>query len=178
MPPDVRKGCALPVDGTRGYAPTQGRSPGMIRVLPPVGRSRHRTSGGTAENWSFHTVSVADRLRHAHARHDVYWRCVEYERKFVTNGAPGSDCVERRLAAVPPDVRKGCALPARVDGIRGYAPTQGRSPGMIRVLPPVGRSRHPTSGGTAENWSFHTVSVATGCDMHLQCTMFTGMHGI
>ncbi len=53
---------------------------------------------------------------------------------------------------------KGCALPARVDGIRGYAPTQGRSPGMIRVLPPVGRSRHRTSGGTAANWSFHTVN--------------------
>ncbi len=68
----------------------------------------------------------------------------------------------------------GCALPARVDGTRGYAPTQGRSPGMIRVLPPVGRSRHRTSGGTAENWSFHTVSVATGCDMHMQGMMFTG----
>src|SRR6266545_1696640 len=68
------------------------------------------------------------------------------------------DCVETRFAAVPPDVRKGCALPARVDGIRGYAPTQGRSPGMIRVLPPVGRSHHRTSGGTAANRSFHTVS--------------------
>ena len=67
------------------------------------------------------------------------------------------DCVEMRFAAVPPDVRKGCALPARVNGIRGYAPTQGRSPGMIRVLPPVGRSRHRTSGGTAANRSFYTV---------------------
>src|SRR6266545_2300254 len=77
-----------------------------------------------------------------------------------TNTEPGAirDCVETRFAAVPPDVRKGCALPARVDGIRGYAPTQGRSPGMIRVLPSVGRSRHRTSGGTAVNRSFHTVS--------------------
>src|SRR6266545_1116796 len=80
--------------------------------------------------------------------------------EYVTRS--DSDCVETRFAAVPPDVRKGCALPARVDGIRGYAPTQGRSPGMIRVLPPVGRSRHRTSGGTAANRSFHTVSVATG----------------
>src|SRR6266498_2103471 len=52
----------------------------------------------------------------------------------------------------------GCALPARVDGIRGYAPTQGRSPGMIRVLPPVGRSRHRTSGGTAANRGFHIAT--------------------
>ena len=33
------------------------------------------------------------------------------------------------VAAMPPDVRKGWALPARVDEIRGYAPTQGHSPG-------------------------------------------------
>src|SRR6266545_2907813 len=83
--------------------------------------------------------------------------------EYVTRS--DSDCVETRFAAVPPDVRKGCALPARVDGIRGYAPTQGRSPGMIRVLPPVGRSRHRTSGGTAANRSFIRVSVATGCNL-------------
>ena len=73
------------------------------------------------------------------------------------------DCVETRFAAAPPDVRKGCALPARVDGIRGYAPTQGRSPGMMSVLPPVGRSRDRTSGGTAANRSFYTVSITTEC---------------
>src|SRR6266540_6208399 len=79
------------------------------------------------------------------------------------------DCVEMRFAAVPPDVRKGCALPARVNGIRGYAPTQGRSPGMIRVLPPVGRSRHRTSGGTAANRSFHTVPAPGSVFVDPQC---------
>ncbi len=38
------------------------------------------------------------------------------------------DCVETRFAAVPPDVRKGCALPARVDGTRGYAQLRGVAP--------------------------------------------------
>jgi hypothetical protein len=32
------------------------------------------------------------------------------------------------VAAMPPDVRKGWALPARVHGIRGYAPNQGLAP--------------------------------------------------
>jgi hypothetical protein len=30
-----------------------------------------------------------------------------------------------RAAAAPPDVRKGCALPARTDATRGYAPSRG-----------------------------------------------------
>ena len=29
------------------------------------------------------------------------------------------------VAAMPPDVRKGWALPARVPGLRGYGPNQG-----------------------------------------------------
>src|SRR6266850_3479489 len=73
------------------------------------------------------------------------------------NTTDGRDCLETGFAAVPPDVRKGYELPARAEGIRGCAPNQGRSPGMIGVLPPVGRSRHRTSGGTAANRSFHTV---------------------
>ncbi len=45
----------------------------------------------------------------------------------------GSDrgCVETQFAASPPDVRKGSALPARADGIWGYAPSRGHSPGLI-----------------------------------------------
>src|SRR6266498_4201794 len=47
----------------------------------------------------------------------------------------------------------GCVLPARVDGIRGYAPTQGRSPGMIRgatsggAEPPPHIGRHSREPG-------------------------------
>jgi hypothetical protein len=59
-----------------------------------------------------------------------------------------------RFAAVPPDVRKGCAGCALPDDLieSGAMPQGlGRSPGMIRMAVTVGRSRHLTSGGTAAN---------------------------
>jgi hypothetical protein len=63
---------------------------------------------------------------------------------------------------MPPDVRKGYALPAGVDGVRGYAPhLRGVAPKYDYVPGPVGRSRHRTSGGTAANLSFHRVSPRT-----------------
>ena len=61
----------------------------------------------------------------------------------------------------------GRAVPFRLELMESGAMPQlrGVAPGMIRVLPPVGRSRHRTSGGTAANRSFHTRSIATGFNL-------------
>src|SRR6266542_5032480 len=69
------------------------------------------------------------------------------------------DCVETQFAASPPDVRKGSALPARADGIWGYAPSLGHSPGLIGTNfggaePPPHIRRH------SRDRSFHTVAFA------------------
>src|SRR3989454_10745025 len=64
------------------------------------------------------------------------------------------DCVETRFAALPPDVRKGCALPARPDGIWGYAPSRGRSPGMIRVAASGGAEPPPHIGRHSRDAEF------------------------
>src|SRR6185436_7281237 len=63
------------------------------------------------------------------------------------------------FAALPPDVRKGCALPARLHRPRGSAPSKGHSPEMIEGTCPVGHSRHRTSGGRAATETpFQTLS--------------------
>src|SRR6266542_3751639 len=92
-------GCVLParVDGIRGYAPTQGRSPGMIRGATSGGAEPPPHIGRHSRELEFPHSLGSDRLRHAHAGHDVYWRFVEYERKFVTNGVSRSLGACRRI---------------------------------------------------------------------------------
>jgi hypothetical protein len=48
----------------------------------------------------------------------------------LQNRARSSVC-ELPFAAVPPDVRKSCALAHRVEWNSGLRPNQGRGPGMI-----------------------------------------------